>query len=294
MRSGAENMIVCKLIRFDIRQGVFYNKRFLAVPVLALVQCIMVICQRQPFMEYYNVKCDPSFGDMLVMIFEGCCPIVKCALRNITVSIPYYWLIIFITSVFISFDYMYLDLTRFGMQILTRTNRRADWWFSKCVSGIASGIWFGVLFYASVLLFCIVMKYPLTLHLQKDVLEPVVSGNVLYHYAHFPKMTAARFVMLFLAPVAVFCTLNLLQMFFTLFCKPMYSFLIILGILVLSVMFDGPVFFPRSAMLLNHRAFYSDGYPYQSGMLIEAVVIAAVILVGAVLFHRHNILPDKE
>lgn len=287
-------MNVCKLLFCDIREGILSNKRYGIAPLLALFQCMYVHFQLQAYMEYYQMSDRPTIFELLVMIFSGCDPIAKNPNQDTQIAIPYLWMAIFVFAVFVTFDYMHKDLTQFGIQILTRTGKRLRWWLAKCIWCLMAGLWFFVLFMLTVMAFCLINGYSLHIPQNTELLNMVSNRSIVYIFHGVSQLSGWQCVYFLAAPAVVLCTLNMLQMLLCLICKPMHGYLIVVGMLSISLLADSPVAFPRCAMIPMNIWFYQDSFSPFAGLAVCLLLILACMILGALYFRRYDILPDKE
>ena len=96
------------------------------------------------------------------------------------------------------------------------------------------------------------------------------------------------------SPMLVICTFNMIQMILCLFIKPMYGYLLIVGILILGILTDIPLAFSRCGMITFSDYFFEDGYHISIELAICLILIMASILIGTLYFKKYDILPDKE
>ena len=288
-------MNVSKIISCDIYNGVIKNKRFLIVPILIFFECMY----NDNYVRMMLISLGGSFGkltifDLFTLIFRGGDPISKMPREDAMVVLPYFWIAIFAFSVFIGFEYMHNDLTQFGTQILTRCRKRRTWWYSKCIWCIASSLWFYILAIGTLLLYAVLNgyifkaenNYNLTnfLAMQSAAYEPTINHGI----SVFDR------VCLIIAPFAVICALNMIEMLLCLFFKPIYSYLVSIALIIAGTFTDTAISFTRCAMLLYNRDYFEKGYNTHTGIIICLIIIPAAIIIGGTYFKRANILPDKE
>ena len=85
-----------------------------------------------------------------------------------------------------------------------------------------------------------------------------------------------------------------MQMTLSLWCKPLYSFLLTIGLCMLSMAADFTWLFSRMGMVLYHDCFFLDGYSMQMGTVACIAVILLCVAGGGIFFQFYDILPDKE
>ncbi len=286
-------MNVFKLIAYDVREGILKNKRYICVPILAILLC-MYSDLRISFNQangFFSGK--PTFLNLFTDIFHGCDPIINLLQADCGVGVPYFWIGAFVFAVFISFDYMHNDLTQFGIQILTRSRKRSMWWVAKCVWCLLSSAWFYMLFILAVVLFSIVCGYELSLSYNNELLSILVDSSPIYSY-NGGDVSTIQCATVVLSPFIVLCTLNMLQMVMCLFFKPMYSYFVTVCIVMLGMITDIPVAFSRTAMMPKTDIFLNGAYRVNGGIVICVVLIVTVVIGGILYFKRYNILPHKE
>ena len=83
-------------------------------------------------------------------------------------------------------------------------------------------------------------------------------------------------------------------MAFTLWLKPIVSFLISVVILVASAYKLSPLLLGNYAMPVRNVIYNGTGVTNAAGVLFSAAVIAAAVLFGAVRFRKYDVLPIEE
>ncbi len=287
-------MNVFKLLLCDIREGIIKNKRYLIVPVLSLFQCMNAALGFNAIENFNGTKNPPTLFDLMAEIFHGCDPVLKMAEKEDAISIPYFWIAIFVFIVFVSFDYMHNDLTQFGIQVITRAKKRSTWWASKCMWCVASSIWCYILFLATAVAFCFVCGYEAGLSYNPEFLDSIASRSKVCIYMGLPELGIVKRLCMLFAPMLVICALNMLQMVTCLFFKPMYGYLAMVGIVLAGIITDVPVAFSRLSMTTMYDWFLDGGYPAETGIIICLAIILGTIITGTLYFRKYDILPDKE
>jgi hypothetical protein len=287
-------MNVCKMLVCDINEGILKNKRYVIVPFLAFLECLYANINICALKSYREVTQNSNIIELIAEIFHGCDPIAQNTNPDIKIAIPYLWFAIFVFAVFISFDYMHNDLTQFGIQILSRSKKRADWWFSKCLWSVLSSIWFYFLFFLTIILFGAANEYSIIPSSNPESLNIIADQSIMYSFIGITKASGIVHLKLFLLPLLVIITLNMIQMFLTLFIKPMHAYLIIVGLLTVGILTDMPIAISRLSMVTFSKIFYENGYNEETGLIICCIFIISTIIGGSLLFKRYDILPDRE
>ena len=285
-------MNVFKLLICDTKEGIFKNKRFMSAPLISIFVCMSAHINIVFYKDMLDGTTAPTIFNLLLQSFRGCDPLSK--IREMHAPIPYMWLAIFIFSLFTVFDYAYDDISNFGMQIISRTGNRVSWWYSKCLWAVLSGVYYYTLFIITSIIFTLFNEYNVSF--RDNIILSDLLGNcsVYYTYKGAETVKGIDLLMFIISPLAVICTLNVLQMTISLIIKPIYSFFLSLGILLLSAFVDWVIAFPRTAMLPFTSHYQMNGYNMKIGLLICGIVLILSVMVGRIWFKRYDVLPSKN
>ena len=282
-------MNACKLILCDLREGILCNKRMLVIPLLGIFECLYAD------MSIRSITAESqqaTFLDLLTAIFQGCDPIAQ--LTEHGASPPYFWLAIFLLFLFIIFDYLHKDLTHFGLQILSRARGRIAWWSAKCAWILLSGVCCYALLLLTVLAYSLCRGYTLSLQNTPALTQALASASSFYSPDGDLTMTAGQGFFLLMLPLVLICTLYIMQMTLTLFCKPLIGYIIMTVLLIFGILFDAGVVFPRTGMMLMSDLTMKFGYDPVSGLTLCLILTTVCVAAGGLYFQNYDILPDKE
>ena len=285
-------MNVFKILLSDIREGTLKNKRFISAPLIALFVCMVAQTRIYFFSDSFDLGSNPTLFNLLIEAFRGSDPLSK--IREMHAPVPYIWLSIFIFSMFTVFDYAHDDISNFGMQIISRAGKRTSWWYSKCIWVMLSGIYYYGLFTLTMLGFAAMNGYSMSFKDNTIFSDLLANCSAYYTYKNIEEVTGIELLIFILSPLIVICTLNIFQMTLSLFIKPLYSFFITLGVLLLSVFVDWLAIFPRTAMMTFSNHYHQNGYNIKIGWIVCIAVIFASVIIGRVWFKRYDILPQKN
>lgn len=152
-------------------------------------------------------------------------------------------------------------------------------WNACSVFGFFGVIWL------TLLLFCLAAGCPITLTLHADLL-----GNILNESVTGTGSADVLLLATFLLTPLVLMALNLLQMTFTMFVKPIAGFCITAALLILSAYQISPLLIGNYAMPMRSTAFLSTGVDLQTGILYALVLAGIAVTVGAVRLRHYDIL----
>lgn len=285
-------MNVFKILLCDIREGILKNKRFISAPLLAVFVCMAAHTRVSFLNDSFEMGAKPTLFNLFLEAFRGSDPLSK--IREMHAPIPYMWLAVFIFSMFTAFDYAYDDISNFGMQIISRTGKRASWWLSKCIWSILSGVYYYILFITTVIIFAAINGYSLSFSDNSLISDLIANCSSYYTYKGAETVKSTELLLFILSPLIVICTLNIFEMTLSLFIKPLYSFFITLGVLLLSAFVDWIFVFPRSAMLPFSSYYQQNGYSMKAGLIVCAIMIVCTAVMGRVWFKKYDILPAKN
>ncbi|MCD7811586.1 MAG: hypothetical protein LUG91_07020 [Ruminococcus sp.] len=285
-------MSVFKMVLCDIKEGTLKNKRFIAAPLVALFVLLVAQMRIDSFLSAFSIDVTPTLFNLLIDAFRGCDPLSK--IMEMHASLPYIWTSIFIFSTFTIYDYAYDDISNFGMQIILRTGRRSSWWHSKCIWVILSGVYYYALFLLTLIVFAAANGYSMTFKDNTLLSDLLANSSCYYTFKNTEEVKGIELLIFILSPLIVICTLNIFQMTLSLFIKPLYSFFVTLGVLLLTDFVDWTVIFPRSAMMTFSEHYQQGGYDINSGWIVCIVVIAVSVITGGIWFRRYDILPQKN
>jgi len=276
------------MILYDLKAGTLQSKRHLLLIIITVLQCMLVqIRYDQMLISAPDVEY--SLREMIFGIFAGC----ESMLKSGVPAIPYGWIAVFVCLLFIPFDYMRQDLSHFGSQILLRTKKRTLWWCAKCLWNILSSIAGYAVILATAAVFCLAAGIPVTLSDNPDAMMLLAPG---FSYQAFgiSSLSAEQVFLLIISPLLAIITLNLMQMLLSLMMKPLYSFAVMIGILMLSVTVSWGMAFPRLGMVMYHDTLYKGGYAVQTGIITCLIVILFSICGGRLYFKKYDVLPERE
>lgn len=244
------------------------------------------------FSDSFELRNNPTLFNLLIEAFRGSDPLSE--VREMHAPLPYIWLSIFIFSMFTVFDYAHDDISNFGMQIILKTGKRTSWWHSKCIWVMLSGIYYYGLFILTMLGFANMNGYTMSFKDNTIFSDLLANCSTYYTYKNIEEVTGTELLLFILSPLIVICTLNIFQVTLSLLIKPLYSFFITLGVLLLSVFVDWTAIFPRTAMMTYSSHYYQNGYSMKIGWIVCIAVIFASVVIGRIWFKKYDILPQKN
>lgn len=287
-------MNMYKLLIYDIRQGTLRFKRYIYLIIVCILQCLLVHMQLEDKISYAVASgienCKYNFKDVLIAFFGGCDPFFKIEMG----VFPYAWFSIYICVLFITYDYMHDDLTRYGIQVLSRSRSRIRWWLSKCLWNVFTVITSYLLIIFICVLFCVIAEISLAFDTNNEMNMLLSMQSSCYSAKEVFNHYTKDIVILFICPLIVMISISLFQMTLSLVIKPIFSFSIMIGFYIFSVFTDIAIAFPRTGMMLYNSIFYQDGFSSINGITICTIIASSSVIIGIFIFRKSDILPDKE
>ncbi|MCD7752206.1 MAG: DUF2705 family protein [Lachnospiraceae bacterium] len=275
-------MRFCRTLRYDIRECIFKNKRFLLIPPVFCLQCFWT----KSLIFNIDSALNGTYLDYLFSAFLGDDPIFG----ERGVDIPVYWVFHFFLSAFITTGLVQRDLGGFGQQVIIREKSRKQWWLSKCVTLAISGFVYVLIADLSVLIFCLFNRVKISLHTSEQVMESLLESDTFLMKVPLVTDSPLSIAAIFMMPALVIITLNAVQMLLSLIWEPVFSFLAVNCYVLLSVYISSPVAIGGYAMLCRSSLYMDGGLNPLQGAGLCLAVTAAAFLAGGLIFQRKDII----
>ena len=276
-------MNLFKLFRHDLRCGVL-RWRYVAAAMLAVIPCLGFLYKAM------IVEINASWLDYMLVTFKGAPPVNQDGIMDIR-SLPYDWLVMVGACLFVNLDYMLLDLTSNGQQVIIRTGSRQRWFISKCMWNLAATALYFLLIGLVELLFVVATD---------GVISPENSEeaftNIFGQVAFNPIQLSLHegLVLGLLLPYLTMAALSVLEMTICLFVRPVVSFLVCMALLVLSVYIDSPFVLGNGAMTIRSGIVDAEGQePLVAGFVAIGIIVVCM-MTGMAVFKHSDILGSKE
>lgn len=235
-------------------------------------------------MQHNQQLSPPGLMDNVLAMLKGMATYVPTPKNKFT--LPFEWIVIQFLCALLVFNYFHSDLNGAGTDILIRSASRVKWWLSKCIWNILSITGLYAIIYANGYLFSIIYAKG------KLGFEPSVFARTISHEL---STVDSRSITLFLLvmPLLTSITLSILQMCIGILTGPVISFMIILGINVLSAYQTSYLLPGNYSMLLRSNILSPTGLSFQVCFFINLVLLIAGIVSGCFIFNYKDIL-DKN
>lgn len=279
-----------KNIMFDIKNGIIKKWYVFIIPFFISI-CTYIDQNNQ--IEKIN-RIDEisvgktSLGDYLFSLYGGMQEYVPSPASPFI--IPIVWLIVFISSSFIVMNYPINDLKKIGTQIIVRGESKSRWWISKCLWNIMMTIIYHVILIFPLSIVALLNKVPCNLtinnNLQRFLFQMPLSEK---------NETIPISIWLFVLPLFVSITINLVQMLLSFYITPAHSFLLSCVIYISSAYLMNNYFIGNYAMLIRFdKLFINPGIKYHVGYYVLPMLVIGVVIGGTILFKNLDLINGEE
>jgi len=272
-----------KIFRFDIKNGVLKNKYLFLIPTLITITFCVDFALRTSGIDKSNI----SISDCFMYIYGG--------MNNYKPSpdnpfqFPVVWLIIFLGASFSVLTYPLNDIQNFGQQVIYRSKSRVKWWLSKCTWNILSTIIYHSIILIILVLFCLTYDVKFNESINRDIIINVFnfSRNQENELLKGPFLLNVNMI---IVSVLLSIALNILQMTFSLFIKPVFSFVAVNTICILSAYQTSSLLIGNYGMVLRSNQFLTHHVNQLYGYFIFPVLIIVSVVVGLIKIKHYDVL----
>lgn len=270
-----------KLVLHDLRCGLL-RKRYAATILLFALPCL--ICHA--YITATTNSC--TWADYMLYCFKGIAPIsLTDTIQDF--RLPILWLICMGGLLFLCLDYPLNDLTNAGQQVIFRCGSKVRWYLSKCVWNLCSSLLYFALAAFTTALFTLLSGGSLSLRGTPE-LAPFLLDTF-----DFISLSAGKTAILtIVSPFLTLAALNMIQMTLCLLIKPVYSFLLCMSALVLSIYWPSAFALGNGAMAVRSALSCADGISTSSQISIAVGAILVATAAGTIKFKRFDILGQEE
>ena len=277
-----------KLLSYDIRAGIFGRLKSFIFPICVYVFAFIDYMLHTRF--YVKMGKPPVFGrnlgDALLYIYGGMReydPTVE-----IRFVFPALWMLLYLLLAYIVLYYPYRDLEENGQNILVRTGGRGLWWLSKCAWNVLHVSLYFLLGWGVTALGCVIAGVPLTMNITPNV-------NMLFDMFGTGMRHPEELVLeTLLLPLLVMAAACLAQMALSLFIKPIFSYMVMVAMLVASAYYLNPFLLGNYAMPIRSARMIEEGVRFGMGCAICAGIIGVSVAAGLIRFQKYDILSREN
>ena len=273
-----------KFVKFDCKHGIGKQwSKYVGAIVLFTIFSLSL------FSSYLSTPAASrklSLGDYLFNIWAGMSEYVPSP--DNPIRIPALWMLMLLWMFYLTLYYPYHNLTGIGKQLLIVSGNRYSWWFSKCIWIILCVLTYYSIGFAVTLMWTIFSGGILDLTVSKYVLDFLKINQ-----SNMPLGPYRLNVGTLLLPILVTTAICMIQLILSVLIRPIFSYLITVAYLFLSVYFQNSFFIGNYMMAARNTSFSLSGMTPWHGAVIAVFVIIVSIVGGSAIFNKIDII-DRE
>lgn len=271
-----------KILVYDLKNGMSDNVPKYIVAFLLFVA--LGLSFNKIAVRGFEQQYIPSFIDYIAYIFKG----MKTYVPNETAifDIPITWFIIQTLICLLVARYPVKDLCTHGTQIIIRAEKKSKWWISKCIWIVLTVVLFYLIGFLAVLSVCLLKGGTLT----------GINHNLnrLANGFDFIGISNIRLVLtLLVLPVAISIALSMVQMLISFILTPIYSFMIIISLHIITAYYCTPILLGNFSMVLRNNIAVREGLNTNQGFLYSILLIIVSVIIGNIYINRMDLIKKK-
>ena len=272
-------MSFIKFFQYDLKHGIL-RKYWLYFIYIFFV--FIAVIQFQAITRSFEIF-DYSVGDCILYIYGG----KKEYIPRIGESFepPYLWLTNHILLLYFGLNYMPKDLQGFGQQIIYRSGGRLTWWLSKCFWNVSFIFLFYFFGYLTIIILSLINGAEFSLDLSGPITTIIDFGSERIQFE-----TNDLSFEIVLLPLLFSVSINMFQMMLSLLFKPIFSFVITVGICVASSYKLSLFLFGNYSMALRCNKAVANGFNSTSAIACLISILTISIFIGEYKITRCDIL----
>lgn len=225
---------------------------------------------------------DCSVFDFLLNFFVGNESFNIQSKEKIDISII--WIIFHsILSLIVGF-YVSDDIKKSASSLIVRVRSKKIWWSSKFIWCIISVFVYYVVYLFTIILFCAIFG-DLSLTTNTQITQKIFDIDI-----SLVKNTDL-FLVFFIIPIITSMAVSVFQITLGLIIKPVYSFLIIVTVMVCSSFYANPFLIFNFSMICRYDYFSSkSNITLYNGILISFFIMVSSYIIGIIVIKKKDII----
>ncbi|MDD5796503.1 MAG: hypothetical protein PUD24_06180 [Oscillospiraceae bacterium] len=269
-----------RLVKFDFKYGILKRwYTYLLYSLLTLFACLDFSFRLKTF----DIS-SFSLGDCLFYFYAGINEYIPKP--DEPIRIPYLWLLLNLLVCYFNVHYMSDDLSGLGQYVICRCGKRRNWWLSKCLWNFSSVLVYFCLSILIIFLFSMFCNAEFSFEISETMNLICPAGDGQYSISQWDIGS----IQLFFMPVLVCAAISMLQMFISLFVRPLVSYVVTIVIYFSSMYKLSGLLLGNYAMALRSDEIVINGVPASGGIIFSVCLILASVLCGLLYFQHYNIL----
>lgn len=231
----------------------------------------------------------PSYGDYVFYLFAG----INYYPMDTQYPLPDIWLFIYVFFFYFTAYYPFNRMMDMGQQVLIRGEKRWIWWVEKEIWAFVMVLLEFATVWGVAAIYCMINKHALSLELN----DTICRLNYGIEGASQAMPVESYALLLFVLIPYLTCAIIWQQQCFSLWLKPMFSMIISVGLLFLSIRIASPFLAGNYLMLLRYGVFASSGLPFiklECTFWLATVIIVLTFVIGLARMYQMEFITKSE
>lgn len=275
-------MSVCRLISYDLRNGMLQYRRWMIMAVLGGTAIFVDFWRKLRFFTIYIPEMRMTFSDLLFYAYGGM--EIYHPSRENGLEIPIIWIGIFALTAYSTMNYPMQDISETGMNAMVKGNGRINWWLSKCFWCFSQTLLFHAILILTIGGGCLFGGIPISKQIHTQWIPYFYELSTEYELLPIDKLNMGALLLV----IACALALNFIQMLIGIMSKPVFGFLAILIVLISSAYYHSPLLIGNYGMFLRMNWIYSGGVSICKGWILVMVILIFTMVSGCVIIKRKD------
>lgn len=287
-REERRGMRLLKLIKTDLRLGLCRKWRYLAAALVFLLP----LAQFWSWKQYYAETSSEllSWSDGMACVFMGIYPHSGVGQMD-DFAVPPVWFVMLLFFFLLSLDYPSRTMELWGEQYTIRCGK-IRWWISKYIYVFCCVAKAFAILVLEMLLLCAVSGLKVSMHNCCGFYKYLFAEANLNFTEGFK--AGENFLLLILLPFLGILAISEIQLFLSVWVRPVFAYIISAILLVFSSYYEQPFLLGNYIMLIRSRLICVEGIPLAQGISICLGTCMAVFVVGCILIRKKELLRFKK
>lgn len=259
-----------KLLKYDLYKGIIEEYKKYIVLILLTIAFCFDFYRKLCYLDNTHTKF--SFGDLLFCCFAGMKEYVPTPSEPFI--FPTTWILFNGLLLYITLSHIRNDTSGLGNLVLIKSSKRTTWWLSKCCWNIMFILFAYFLSWFIIFIFSVVRGVDLDIKVLPNL------GLLFRNYNEFILNKLQILILVFIMPLLVSITLSLSQMVLSQIIKPLYSFIIMISMLLSSSYALSPVLIGNYSMSLRSSYVIENGVNPIIGICGCMLISTFAIIIG--------------
>lgn len=268
-----------RIFTYDIKQGWYANLWKFIMGLMPFIGVVLIASKIE-----ISTAHSPSFFDCIFFLFKGI-KIYKPS-QGSQFEIPALWMAVQVFTGMIVYSYPKDNFEKYGAQSLIRVKNKMKWWVSKYIWTVVNVILYYIAGYLTI--------FTVNSFINGNSILPDGLWNLLVNEIEISNITVIDlWTAGILIPVLTSISLSVLQMSLSFIFNPVYSFVMIMAYLTVSVYYYNLCFIASNSMILRNQIGGGGGRTCTEIVTVDIVVALVSGIVGYRRFRNLDVIPKS-